>query len=179
MTTPAPAPGSQEHLALFMPLIHKQANYCLASLRKPRAYDHDDLVAEGILVYLRLVQDFDPSRGQFITPLYTRLGQHFGKLLHKTMRTWYRTRNDLEMDLFWTEDTPECRITALFAQPPTVDALRFVRAMTQGATGLALPEKANPVTRRKAVFEFLNIPPKNRSSILNEIRLKVGSRALG
>ena len=174
-----PAPGTAEHLRSFMSLIHQQARFCFRRLPQPRTYDYKDLLQEGIVVYLKLVPDYVPDRARFITPFYQRLTQHFGKLLDRAMRKWCRKLHGLDLNLFVAKARPEPRLTSLFAQRPSVEALLFARAMSQGAAGLVLPKKANPVTRRKAVFEFLGIPRERRSDILNEIRLKVGSRALG
>jgi len=66
----------------FLPLIHKFSHWCEAKLRDPKQYDYEDLISEGFLVYTRVRNTFDPSRGiQFITPFYASLRNRYSYLI--------------------------------------------------------------------------------------------------
>jgi len=169
-------PGTEEHRESYMKLVHKQANYCWARMPKPGAIQYDDIVQEGMIVYIKLVEDFDPARSSFMTPFHTRLGQCFSKLLDKAMRKRVRTIYEYDVDGLTAADATTPKISALFINAPSKDALAFAEAMANGAEGLIIPNKTNPVTKRKRVFEFLGIPRYRQNKILNEIREKITGR---
>lgn len=62
---------------------------------KRTGWDFQELMSEGNLIYVRIIQKFDPTKSCFSTFLYNGLQIHFGNL---TRMKWRPERVEIELD---------------------------------------------------------------------------------
>ena len=92
----------------LMAMIHKQARYCWSRCPRSGIFDYEDLISEGILVYHRWMESYDPDKGcKFITGFTVSLMRHLSSYLQKAHRN-ARTVAVGDRDMhFKSKRTPE------------------------------------------------------------------------
>lgn len=87
-------------LESYLDLIEKYAQVAMKKIKKPTEYSLDDLIDEGVIVFLYTKNEFEDRGASFKTILTIRLRNHLSTLVKNTYRNnanfGMRTRNELE-----------------------------------------------------------------------------------
>lgn len=92
--------GKEIVLEDYVGLIYQHSQFCWRRLPVPKPHDMDDLVQEGKLLFFRIRDKYDPSRGcRFSTMFTISLRNHYSSLCDACYKGGMRIREDV----YWTD----------------------------------------------------------------------------
>lgn len=171
-------------LTPYLELIKKHAQVALKKIKKPTEYTLDDLINEGVIVFLYTKKEFEDRGASFKTILIRRLRGHLATLVKKTYRNKENfgifTRNELE-EKFGDKKIIK-KIVAISKKDVmnvfeavqmsfTLDSFNFneLRYITTVLSFTHIPKKY----RRKAAREQMKITYETERKMRQNIRNKI------
>lgn len=75
---------SKPRLEIYMSLIEQHAKVAYKKLKKPTIYSVEDLINEGVFVFLRILKTYDKDKADIRTYLTSSLRNHFFQLIRRS-----------------------------------------------------------------------------------------------
>lgn len=164
-----------EKLDLNIELIKRHARVALTKVKKPTSLSLDDLIQEGVVVFLKADERYLKNRSaSFKTYLTTCLRNHYTSLIKRTYRnkkvTGFPSWDNLQDDAFFgginSLDAFEIVQLSFIIEDFSSDELKYVDAM------LSFTHKHRK-SRRKATREVLGITYEREQELRRSLYDKI------
>jgi len=164
----------------WLHLIETHAWVAWTKIRKPAEHAMDDLIQEGVTVFLNACNDFSGDRGaSFRTFLTGCLRNHFTSLAKQTYQNKLtsQTSSSLQGNRFREEVDSKHRVSAMSTTLEEVQMLFLMRSFSpeelEYITAILACAHISPRSRRKAARQDLNISFEREVKLRNSIRDKI------